>query len=57
MRLAEQKHEIDMRKKVLEIQMEHMAFQQLEEDPRQRFAAAKKMRLKLYIIVHCLVII
>ena len=40
-RLAKQKHEIAMRKKELEIQMEQMALQELEEDHRQRFAAAK----------------
>ena len=40
-RLAKQKHEIAMRKKELEIQMEQMALQQLEEDHRQRVAAAK----------------
>ena len=41
MRLAKQKHEIAMRKKELEIQMEQMALQELEEDHRQRVAAAK----------------
>ena len=41
MRLAKQKHEIAMRKKELEIQMEQIAFQELEEDHRQRVAAAK----------------
>ena len=41
MRLAKQKHEIAMRKEDLEIQMEQMAFQELEEDHRQRVAAAK----------------
>ena len=41
MRLAEQKHEIAMRKKEFEIQMEQMSLQQLEEDHRQRVAAAK----------------
>ena len=41
MRLAKQKHEIAMRKKELEIQMEKMALQELEEDHRQRVAAAK----------------
>ena len=41
MRLAKQKHEIAMRKKELEIQMEQMALQELEEDHRQRVAAVK----------------
>ena len=41
MRLAKQKHEIAMRKKELEIQIEQMALQDLEEDHRQRVAAAK----------------
>ena len=41
MRLAKQKHEIAMRKKELEIQLEQMALQELEEDHRQRVAAAK----------------
>ena len=41
MRLAKQKHEIVMRKKELEIQMEQMALQELEEGHRQRVAAAK----------------
>ena len=41
MRLAKQKHEIAMRKKELELQMEQMALQELEEDHRQRVAAAK----------------
>ena len=41
MRLAKQKHEIAMGKKELEIQMEQMALQELEEDQRQRVAAAK----------------
>ena len=41
MRLAKQKHEIAMRKKELEIQLEQMAIQELEEDHRQRVAAAK----------------
>ena len=41
MRLAKQKHEIAMRKKELEIQMEQMPLQELEEDHRQRAAAAK----------------
>ena len=40
MRLAKQKHEIAMRKKELEIQMEQMALQELEEDHRQGVAAA-----------------
>ena len=39
--LAKQKHEIAMRKKELEIQMEQMSLQELEEDHRQRVAAAK----------------
>ena len=41
MRLAKQKREIAMRKKEREIQMEQMALQELEEDHRQRIAAAK----------------
>ena len=41
MRPAKQKHEISMRKKELEIQMEQMALQELEEDDRQLVAAAK----------------
>ena len=41
MRLAKQKHEIAMREKELEKQMEQMALQKLEEDHRQRVAAAK----------------
>ena len=41
MPLAKQKHEIAMRKKELEIQMEQMALQKLEEDHHQRVAAAK----------------
>ena len=41
MRLAKHKHEITMRKKELEIQMEQMALQELEDDHRQRVAAAK----------------
>ena len=41
MRLAKQKHEIARRKKELEIQMEQMALQELDEDHRQRVAAAK----------------
>ena len=41
MRLAKQKHEIAMRKKELELLMEQMALQELEEDHRQRVAAAK----------------
>ena len=41
MRLAKQKHKIAMRKNELEIQMEQMALQELEEDHRQRVAAAK----------------
>ena len=40
MRLGKQKHQIAMRKKELEIQMEQMALQELEEDHRQRVAAA-----------------
>ena len=39
--LAKQKHEIAMRKKELEIQTEQIALQELEEDHRQRVAAAK----------------
>ena len=39
--LAKQKHEIAMRKKELEIQIEQMALQESEEDHRQRVAAAK----------------
>ena len=39
--LAKQKHEIAIRKKELEMQMEQMALQELEEDHRQRVAAAK----------------
>ena len=41
MRLAKQKHEIAMRKKEFEKQMEQMALQELEEDHRQRVATAK----------------
>ena len=41
MRLAKPKHEIAMRKKELEKQMEHKAHQELEEIYRQRIAAAK----------------
>ena len=41
LRLAKQKHEIAMRKKELEIPMEQTALQELEEDHRQRVAAAK----------------
>ena len=41
MRLARQKHEIAMRKKELEIQMEQMALQELDEDHHQSVAAAK----------------
>ena len=41
MRLVKQKHGIAMIKKELEIQMEQMALQELEEDHRQRVAAAK----------------
>ena len=41
MRLAKQKHEIAMRRKELKIQMVQMALQELEEDQRQRVAAAK----------------
>ena len=41
MRLGKQKHKIAMRKKELGIQMEQMALQELEEDHRQRSAAAK----------------
>ena len=47
MRLAKQKHEIAMRKKELEIQMEQMALQELEEDHRQRVAAAKLVEADL----------
>ena len=39
--LAKQKHKIAMRKMELEIQKEQMALQELEEDHRQRVAAAK----------------
>ena len=41
MRIAKQKHEIAMRKKELEIQMEQMTLQELEENHRQHVAAAK----------------
>ena len=41
MRLSKQKHEIALRKKELEIQTEQMALQEMEEDHRQRVAAAK----------------
>ena len=41
MRLAKQKDDHAMRKKELEIQMEHMALKELEGDHRQRVAAAK----------------
>ena len=41
MHLAKQKHEIAMRKKEIEIQMEQMALQELVEDHRQRVAANK----------------
>ena len=41
MRLAKKKHEIALRKKELEIQMEQMALQELEEDHRQRVSEAK----------------
>ena len=41
MHLAKHKHENSMRKKELEIQMEQIALQELEEDHRQRVAAAK----------------
>ena len=47
MRLAKQKHEIAMRKKELEIQMEQMALQELEDDHRQRVAAAKLVETEL----------
>ena len=47
MRLAKQNHEIAMRKKELEIQMEQMALQELEEDQRQRVAAAKLDEVEL----------
>ena len=55
MRLAEQKHETSMRKKDLEKQMEQMALQQLEEDYRQRVAAAKINESEL--IDNCLLFI
>ena len=41
MRLAKQKHEMAMRKKELELQMEQMALQEIEEDHCQRVAATK----------------
>ena len=41
MRLTKQRHKIAMRKKELEIQIEQMELQELEEDHRQRVAAAK----------------
>ena len=41
MRLAKQKHEIAMRRKELEKQMEQMVLQELEEDHRQRVAEVK----------------
>ena len=41
MRLDKQKHEIALAKKEVEIQMEQMAHQELEEEHRQRVAAAK----------------
>ena len=47
MRLAKQKQEIAMRKKELEIQMEQMTLQELEEDHRQRVAAAKLDEVEL----------
>ena len=47
MRLAKQKHEIAMRKKELEIQMEQMALQELEEYHRQRVAEAKLVEAEL----------
>ena len=47
LRLAKQKHEITMRKKELEVQMEQMALQELEEDHRHRVAAAKLDEAKL----------
>ena len=47
MRLAKQKHEISMRKKELEVQMEQMALQEMEEDHRQRVAAAKLKEAEL----------
>ena len=47
MRLAKQNHETAMRKKELEIQMEQMTPQELEEDQRQRVAAAKLDEAKL----------
>ena len=46
-RPAKQKHEIAMRKKELEIQMEQIALQKLEEDHRHRVAAAKLDELEL----------
>ena len=49
LRLAKQKHEIAMRKKELEIQMQldQIAIQELEEDYRQRVAAAKLTEAEL----------
>ena len=47
MRLAKQNHEIAMRKKELQIKMEQMALQELEEDHRQRVAAAKLYEAEL----------
>ena len=44
-RLAKQKHEISMRKKELEIQMEQMALQELEGDHPQRVAAIRWGRI------------
>ena len=40
-RLAKQKHKIAIIETELEVQMEQMAFQELEEDHLQRVAAAK----------------
>ena len=39
--LAKQKHKIAMRQKELEMEIEQMAIEELEEDNRQRVAAAK----------------
>ena len=41
LRLAKQKHKIAMMKKELELYMEQMAIQKLEQEHRQREAAAK----------------
>ena len=48
MRLAKEQHEIAMRKNELEIQIEQMALQELEEDHRQRVAAAKLDEAELF---------